>query len=70
MKTFKVALMRTYIVSIKAESKERAKRFSEYYLGNCNDLSKQIDRSEKNFAIDDIEMVVNDATEIINEHKI
>ena len=65
MKTFKVALTRTYIVSIKAESKERAKSFSEFYLGDCPDLSTQINRSEKKFAIDDIALVVNNATEII-----
>ncbi|OGB62286.1 MAG: hypothetical protein A2Y94_00035 [Caldithrix sp. RBG_13_44_9] len=65
MKTFKVVLTRTYIISIKAESKERAKSFSEFYLGNCPDLSTQKDRSDKNFAIDDIELVINNAMEII-----
>ena len=65
MKTFKVALTRTYIVSIKAQSEDRAKIFSEFYLGDCPNLSTQIDQSEKNFAIDDIELVVNNATEII-----
>lgn len=65
MKTFKVALTRSYIVSIKAENEERGKSFSEFYLGNCPDLSTQKDRSEKNFAIEDIELIANDATEII-----
>lgn len=69
MKLYKVALNRTYIVSIEAENKERAKRFSEFFIGNCPDLSTQIDRSEKNFAIDDIELVVNDATEIIESNR-
>lgn len=65
MKTFNVVLTRTYIVTINSETKERAKSFSEFYLGDCSDLSTQKDRSEKNFVIDDIELVVNNATEII-----
>lgn len=65
MQMFKVALTRTYIVSIKAESKEMAGSLSEFYLGDCPDLSTQIDRSEKNFSIEDIELVVNNANEII-----
>lgn len=65
MKTFKVALTRTYIISIKAESEERAKCFSEFYLGDFPDLSTQKDRLNKNFAIEDIELVNNNATEII-----
>ena len=65
MKTYKIALARTYLVSINAETEEQAKSFSEFYLGDCPDLSTQIDRSEKNFAIDDIELVTNNATEII-----
>ena len=68
MKMFKVALIRTYIISIKAESEESAKSFSEFYLGDSPDLSTQKDKSDKNFAIEDIEMVYNNATEIINEH--
>jgi len=41
MKTYKVALARTYLVSIKAETKERAKRLPEFYLGDCPDLSNK-----------------------------
>jgi len=75
MKTFKVALTRTYLVSITAENKENAKSFSEFYLGDFPDLSTQIDRLEKNFSISNIEMVTNYATEIMetdsrNEEKI
>lgn len=64
MKTFKVALTRTYLVSIKADSEEMAKKYSEYYLGDCQDLSNDKEKIEKNFSIEDIELVYNEANEI------
>lgn len=66
MKTYKVALTRTYLVSIKAKSREQAKRFSEFYLGDCPDHSTKKDRMEHNFSIGEIEMVYNDAGEIVS----
>lgn len=33
MNTYQVALSRTYLVAIKAQSDEHAKRYAEYYLG-------------------------------------
>lgn len=65
MKNFKVALTRTYVVSVNAESEEKAKLYSEYYLGDIQDHSTKKDRIENNFVIDDIEMVYNNATEIL-----
>jgi len=65
MKTYKVALTRTYFVSIQAENERQAKRFSEFYLGDCPDLSKEKDQIEKNFSIKEIEMVYNEADEIV-----
>jgi len=67
MKTYKVALTRVYFVSIQAETEEQAKRFSEFYLGNCIDLSSEKEKLEKNFSIEEIEMVYNEANEILNE---
>jgi len=64
MKTFKIALTRTYLVKIKAENEDRAKQFSEYFLGDCPDLSDEKERLEKTFSIEDIEMVYNEAYEI------
>ena len=65
MKTYKVALTRTYLISIKTETEEQAKRFSEFYLGDCADLSDEREQIEKNFYIDDIQMVYNEADEIV-----
>ena len=71
MKNFQVSLTRSYIVSIKAEDKKSAREISEFYLGDCQDLSTTYDRKKWNFSINDIEMTINesfDAEEItINE---
>ena len=64
MKTYQLALTRTYLITIKAENKEEAKVFSEYYLGDFPDLSDENERIEKKFSITDIEMVFNEADEI------
>ena len=66
MKTYKVALARTYLVSIKAETEELAKRLSEFYLGDFPDLSNKKEQLEHNFAIEDIVMVSNEAFEVVN----
>ncbi len=65
MKTYKIALTRTYLVSIKAETEENAKRFSEFYLGDCPDLSNKKEQLANNFSLEDIEMVYNEADEIL-----
>lgn len=66
MRTYKVALTRTYLVSIKAENEEHAKAFSEYYLGDCTDLSNKREQVDKNFSIAEIELVYNEANEIVS----
>jgi hypothetical protein len=67
MKTYRVALIRSYLVSIVAENKEKAKRLTEFYLGNCPDRSNRKDRLEQKFSIEDIELVYNEANEIDSE---
>ena len=66
MKTYKVSLTRTYLVSIKAENEDQAKIFSEYYLGDCPDSSNEKERLEKNFSIEEIEMVYNEADGVVD----
>jgi len=66
MKTYQVALTRSYLVSIKAKNEEDARMFSEFYLGDCEDISNEKERLEKGFCIEEIEMVYNDANEIIS----
>ena len=64
MKTYKISLTRMYNVSIKAENEDQAKRFSEYFLGDCPDRSNAKERAEMNFSIEEIEMVYNEADKI------
>ena len=63
MKKFKVLLTRSYIVTIDAENKNQACHFSEFYLGDCPDISTSNDITSKNFRIDEIEMTYNEAYE-------
>ena len=65
MKTYKVALTRTYLVTINATDEEKAKRLSEFFIGDCPDSSNEKDRSEFNFSIENIEMMYNEAMEIL-----
>jgi hypothetical protein len=65
MKTYKVGLTRTYLISIKAENEGRAERLSEFYLGDCTDQSTKKDRLENKFLVEDIELVYNEAKKII-----
>ena len=64
MNTYKIALTRTYLVTIKAENKEKATRLSEFFIGDCPDRSNDKDRSEFNFLIEDIETVYNEAQQV------
>jgi len=64
MKNYKIALTRTYLVTIKAENEDKAKRFSEFYLGDCPDLSNEKEQLVNNFKIEDLEMLYNEADEI------
>ena len=67
MNTYKVALTRTYMVTIKAENSEKAARLSEFFIGDCPDSSIKKDKSEFNFLIEDIEMMYNNAEAIFDE---
>ena len=51
MKTYRVNLIRGYDVLIKTENEEKAKRLTEYFIGNPKDISKEIDRIDFNFNI-------------------
>ena len=66
MKTYKVALTRTYLVTINATDEEKAKKLSEYFIGDCPDSSNEKYRSEFNFSIENIEMMYNEAGEILD----
>ena len=66
MKNYKVLLTRSYIVTIYAEDLDQAKNYTEFYLGDCPDLSKPRDRKNQKFKIKEIEMALNEAYEATN----
>ncbi|MCZ7611960.1 MAG: hypothetical protein M5U17_17615 [Ignavibacterium sp.] len=67
MKTYKVALTRTYLVSIKTEKKRTSeKAFRNFILRDCPDRSSIQDRLKKKFIIEDIEMIYNEAEEVLD----
>ena len=65
MKLFEVALTRTYLVSIRAENEYQARRLSEYYLGDCPDLSNKEEQINHNFHIEKVELAYNEASGIL-----
>jgi hypothetical protein len=63
MKTFEIILTKSYIVSIKAEDKNKAKQFAEMFTGDIQDVSSIDDRKKFMFEIEDIDCTVNEAFE-------
>jgi hypothetical protein len=60
-----VALHRDYIVTIKAKNKDEAKFLAEYVIGGERDISNEREKKKFKFKIEEIEMVTNEAFEII-----
>lgn len=58
---YEVLLIRSYIVTICAENEDRARRYAEFYLGDCPDLSKPKDQRDQKFKIKEIKMTFNEA---------
>jgi len=61
MNTYRVALSRSFFVTIDAQNEHDAKELFEFFVGNPKDLSKQEDRLTHHFNIQEIECVVNEA---------
>lgn len=64
MKKFKVLLTRDYLVDIRAENKEQAKLFAEYFVAGGIDASTENERMQYKFEIERIKPTVNDAFEV------
>ena len=65
MQEYNVTLTRTYAITIKATNEEKAKIFSEFFVGNSIDISTKSEKTENNFSITAIEMIYNEASEAI-----
>ncbi len=71
MKIYKVALSRAYVVTIEAENKEKARRYAEFFIGDCSDASTLKDRQEYKFSIKEIEPAINDSIDVeeVRDHE-
>lgn len=63
MKTYQVVLTKSYAVTVRADSTQKAKRIVEFYTSNVKDISTNEDRKKFNFSIKEIECEVNESLE-------
>jgi hypothetical protein len=63
MKTYRVNLIKSYVVTINAKTKNQAKRVAEFYTGNIKNISTVKDRKKFNFSIKKIDCVTNESFE-------
>lgn len=63
MRTYQVVLTKSYAVTVKAETKEKAKRFAEFYTGDIHDISTDKNRKKSNFFIKEIDCRMNESLE-------
>lgn len=61
MKNFQVILSKSYIVTIKTDNAQKAKRLAEFYTDDIKDISTQEDRRRSNFSIETIECGMNES---------
>lgn len=64
MRTYEVVLMKSYIIRIKAENKNKAREYSELFTGDIQDISLIDERKKFNFKIEDIDCKINEAFEV------
>lgn len=62
MNTYQVELTKSYLITISADSEERALEYAEYYTSDISDISTEIERNTHNFQIEEIECSLNEAS--------
>jgi len=65
MRKYQVVLSKSYLITINADSKELAKRYSEYYTGDIKDISTIEEKEKDKFNIEEIECGMNEAFDVI-----
>lgn len=59
MKTYQVELTKSFLVTVRAKTKTKARRVCEFYTDNSRDISTLENRKKENFQIENIECTVN-----------
>ncbi|PIP54709.1 MAG: hypothetical protein COX07_03830 [Bacteroidetes bacterium CG23_combo_of_CG06-09_8_20_14_all_32_9] len=65
MKTYQVVLSKNYVITVNAETSGEAKRVCEFYTGNIQDISTDVDRQKEKFEIENMECTLNETFECI-----
>jgi hypothetical protein len=60
MKTYRVVLTKSYLVTVSANTKEQARRVCEFYTNDIQDISTIENREKEKFLIENIECTVNE----------
>jgi TATA-box binding protein (TBP) (component of TFIID and TFIIIB) len=60
MKTYQVTLTKSYLVNVKAKTKEQARRVCEFYTNDIHDISTTENKKKEKFQIENIECTVNE----------
>ena len=64
MKTYKVVLTKSYLVRVKEDSKDNAKKYAEFFTGDIQDISTTEFKNQFNFEIESIECTFNEAFDV------
>jgi hypothetical protein len=64
MKTFRVSLTKSFLVTINAENEQDARHFAEFYTSDVKDISTDKDRQNEKFVIEEIECKINEGFEV------
>ena len=60
MKTYRVELTKSYLVTVSAKTKKQARRISEFFTNDIQDISTIENREKEKFLIENIECTVNE----------
>lgn len=64
MNTYQVSLEKSYLVTVKADTKQQARDVAEFYTGDIKDISTLQDRKNDLFSIEEIECAVNEGRDV------
>jgi len=60
MKTYQVELTKSFLLTVRAKTKAKARRVCEFYTDDIQDISTLEDRKKEKFQIENIKCTVNE----------